>query len=298
MTEPELARLFYCPPHSSSASRRRFLFGGGRRRRRRRQVCRSACFLHWPPTATFADCLRLGDRRLAADYLNLVAFEGFDDDDDDGDSLELLFGAASALLAACFDARLSGEENNELLVQAWHFARRAEEGLAQDADATSTDDLATNFALAALLKRYDALGAAAATLAELSGYDPARARRRNLKRGSVDPPRVVDAALAAFPATFLDTTDATKEEEPGLDRLHAVARLFDLDAWALVLATALDGVLDTDAEPPAPGLAFRFATAFRDREWDAPAPIRRHVLATLDDLASREANAARKACVV
>ena len=323
MTEPELSRLFWRPP-KKTLKRRRWTLRRGRDTSSQQDIVSASCFLHRPPTAMFADCLAIGDRRLASEYLSLVAFEGFFDEHDleverekngaaDKRRQVVLSRAATSLLAACFEARLRGDDaattmgaEDDLLVQAWHFARRAESSLlllkSDDSDdddevkITSTDDLAAKFVLEVLLKRRESLGVCASTLADLADYDATHSRARRLKRAPVDAGTLVEAALRAFPHRFLEChhEEEDQEEEDGLQRLYEVACAFDLDAWRLLLAAGI-GIDSCLSEPPRRGLAMRFATAFRLQQKQ---PIKETVLAFLDDLHSKEANSARKAYVV
>lgn len=280
MTEVALGRLFWC--------------AGSRRH---------SSMLAAPPPRVFADAIRLGNRRAAAELVGLVGFAGTD-------RLAALLHVSRVLLRECFAARLKDDnDDDQLLMQAWAFARRAEDAATDDAaprrqDAApkgdpvehrTTDELVATFALNGLIKRASpaTVRHVGQTLASLDWTPPLR---RQIKYVVTAPDAVLDALVGAYPDLFLQQSDDDDADavlaaiqngdkpawirEPS--RLLLVVRAFNLPDWHLLLAVALKDTThghshDDDAVAPPPKLAAALATSFQRYPRARPA-----LLAALD----------------
>mmetsp|Transcript_6302 Transcript_6302/g.9444 ORF Transcript_6302/g.9444 Transcript_6302/m.9444 type:complete len:308 (-) Transcript_6302:234-1157(-) len=307
MTEDQLEHLFFCFNDRHSWRRKlRYKLPDGT--------------INKNPIEMFSDSLRLGNRRLASDFISLVAFQDYRDNTN-----HYVLTAARRLLKACFDARLLDLENNnefssydaelrdeDLLAQAWTFARRAEAATEasekEDGDLyfqeASTDELAAGFALSALLEKHQALARAGATLAEIR-WTPPLDFSIPARRVLLEPNAVAKACLAAFPDLFLlkngKTIASTTAVFHHADALYAVARVFDLDVWRLVLSAALDRLHqdDLDRGPRRRGLAARLTIAFKRVKGDKEKfRLRPDFIDRLNDVAGKDANSAGKHFVV
>lgn len=278
MTEVALARLFWC--------------AGPRRH---------PSMLAAPPPRVFADAIRLGNRRAAAELVGLVGFAG-------NDRLAALLHVSRVLLRECFAARLKDDnDDHQLLMQAWAFARRAEDAAVADDAAPrrqdgapkgdpvehrTTDELVATFALNGLIKRANpaTVRHVGQTLDSLDWTPPLR---RQIKYVVTAPDAVVDALVGAYPDLFLqqgddDDADAVvaainNGDKPAWirepSRLLLVVRAFNLPDWHLLLAVALKNANPDDDAVPPPKLAATLATSFQRYPRVRPA-----LIAALDDI--------------
>lgn len=198
---------------------------------------RTACELP-VPRHLFEDAIKLKNRKLAAELLGLVALEHD----------AALLDSSRLLLRECFAARLRElDDDNDLLAQAWAFARRIENAIdiqqkppraVAAAEPRTTDELAATFALNVIIKRPtpSALLIVADSLLAVEWKPPAT---RHLKYVATSIETLLDALVPALPDLFrldrpsqLDLRRATV--------LLAVASAFKLHEWRATLWLALE----------------------------------------------------------
>lgn len=198
---------------------------------------RTACELP-VPRHLFDDAIKLKNRKLAAELLGLVALEH--------DSA--LLDSSRLLLRECFAARLKElDDDNDLLAQAWAFARRIENALDVQripprsiaaAEPRTTDELAATFALNVIIKRPtpSALQIVADSLIAVEWKPPAS---NNVKYVATSIDTLLNTLVPALPDLFrldrpsqLDLRRATV--------LLTVATAFKLDEWRAALWLALE----------------------------------------------------------